>query len=120
MELKEMLKENFNNTKEITKERYKASKVAFLTTAFLFFLNFYFVWAKFYSDFFDNTLWISYILLLLSMFFYIYFLIKNKFVEKFPEHLFKIIFIVLLVFFIILLLPAVFKWWLFWILWLSK
>ncbi len=116
MGLKEILKQEFSNPKDITLERYRATKFAFIISVFLFFINFYFVWANFYSGIFTNTLGISYLLLLLSIVFYVYFLIKKMLLEKIPKFLFIIIFILLFVLSIFLSLPIIIKWWLVWIL----
>lgn len=110
MSLKEILKQSFSDPKEITLERYKWAKFAFIITAFFFFLNFYFVGARFYSDIFTNTLGISYILLLISILYFIYFLVKLSFIDKPNKILNLVIFILLFWWFIVLLLPVVFKW----------
>ncbi len=115
MSLKEILKQSFDEPKEISLQRYKAAKFIFVLTSFLFFVNFYFVGVNFYVDIFSKTLGISYILLLLSLVFYIYFLIKHIFIEKIPKYLFVLIPVLFFASFIILLLPVIFRWWFFWI-----
>ncbi len=95
MWLKEMLKKDFSKPKSITLERYKASKFMFIIISFLFFLNFYFVWADFYSNIFIPSLGVMYILLLFSLVFFVYFLIKKLLVEKIKNYYFVIIFILL-------------------------
>jgi hypothetical protein len=109
MSLKEMLKQSFSNPKEIILERYKAAKFAFIVTSFSFFLNFYFVGAHFYSNFFSSTLNISYVLLLLSIVFFVYFLVKLVMIDKPNKYINFILFILLFSTFIVLLLPIVFK-----------
>lgn len=115
MSFKEMLKQSFSDPKTLTLERYKAAKFAFIVTAFLFFLNFYFVWANYYSDIFSNTLWTIYILLVLSIVIYVYFLVKMVFVENPQKYLYIIIFILMFISFIVLLFPLVFSWGLQWV-----
>ena len=111
MWLKEMLKETFSNKKDITLERYKAAKFAFIVSSFLFFINFYLVWANFYLDIFSNTLGILYIILILSLVFYIYFFIKKILVWKIPWFIFIIFFIILLVIFWLAILPITLENW---------
>lgn len=115
MWLKEMLNKEFNNEKTIIFERYKASKFVLVVSSFLFFLNFYFVWANFYSDIFKNTLNFIFIILIISLIFYFYFFIKNLLFWKIPQYVFIIIFIFLLILFLFLLLPIIVEWWLIWI-----
>lgn len=116
MSLKEMLKKDFSTPKTITLERYRAAKFTLIITSFLFFINFYLVWAKFYLNIFNNTLGIIYILLLLSFVFYIYFFIKNILLEKINNLYFIIILIVLFVTFSFFVLPVIVNGWLFWLL----
>lgn len=112
MWLKEMLKKDFSKPKTIVLERYKASKFMFIIISFLFFLNFYFVWAGFYPHIFVPSLGIMYILLLFSFVFYIYFLIKNILVEKIKNYYFVIIFTLLFLILLSLSSIIVFNEWL--------
>lgn len=109
MWLKDMLKQDFSNEKVIIEERYKASKFAFVFSVLLFFLNFYFVWANFYSEVFKESLGITYTLMLLSLVLYIYILIRKIYLEKIPKMLNAVIFMFLILFFAVLLFPFVFK-----------
>ena len=115
MWLKETLNKKFSNPENITLERYRASKFAFIMSSFLFFLNFYFVWAGFYSDIFSNTLGIMYIVLLLSMVFFVYFYTKKIYLSKLPKAFFVLLIVFLLLLIIFLALPIVVKWWILWI-----
>ncbi len=112
MTLKEMLNQNFSDKNLITIERYKSAKFAFIIFTFLFFVNFYFVGADFFTEIFSSTFSISYVLMLLSFVFYVYFFIKKMFLEK-PNSPFSIILIVILIIlFLLMILPLIFKWWL--------
>ena len=116
MELKKNIKKVFWSNKEITIERYNASKTVFVFVAFLFFLDFYLVWAWFYYDLLIILLWYLYILLISSFIFYFYFLFKKLLINNEKTYFNVIIFIILLCIFGILLLPITLKWWLNWVL----
>lgn len=120
MWLKEMIKKTFSDEKKITIERYRGAKFAFILSSFVFFMNFYFVWANFYLDFFSHTLGVSYIILLLSLAFYMYFWIKKLLIWKIPNYFFIIILIILLLIFGFFILPIIIEWWLNWVLGLIK
>ena len=107
MWLKEMLKDTFSNEEKIVKERYLASKFSFIILSLLFFINFFFVWAGFYTDFFINTLLITYISLLLSIVYYFYYFVKKTFLWKLPNYFFIIVFIFLFIIFWFLSVPFV-------------
>jgi len=110
MWLKEMLKRTFSDENKIILERYRWAKLAFIISSFLFFINFYFVWANFYLDFFWKTLGVIYIILLLSLVFYVYFFIKKLLIWKIPKFVFIIILIFLLLIFGFLVLPIIVEW----------
>lgn len=116
MTLKEMIKQKFSNPKAITLERYKAAKFMLIISSFLFFINFYLVWAKFYLNFFTNTLGIMYIILLLSFVFYVYFFTKNMLIEKIQNYFFIIILIMLFLIFSFFALPVIIDEWFNWVL----
>ncbi len=116
MKLKKKIKEVFWSNKDITIERYNSSRTVFVFVAFLFFLNFYLVWAGFYSDILIIPLWYLYVLLISSFIFYFYFLFKKLLINNEKTYFNIIIFIILLSLFSVLLLPIILKWWLNWIL----
>jgi hypothetical protein len=116
MGLKEMIKKTFKDEKQITIERYRWAKFAFILSSFLFFMNFYYVWANFYTNIFANTLGIMYIILLLSLIFYVYFFIKKLLIDKVPKYLFIIILIILFLIFSFLVLPLIVEGWFNWVL----
>ena len=107
MWLKEAIKKTFSDEKTLLIERYRAAKSAFIIISFLFFVNFYFVWAKFHLDFFSWTLPIMYIILLLSLVFFVYFFLKKTLIWKIPNHLFIVLLIVLLGVFSLFVLPSI-------------
>jgi len=110
MGLKKIIKDTFGDNKEITFERYKSSKTVLIFTSFFFFLNFYFVWAWFFSEIFSKSLGFLYLLLLLSFVFYFYFLIKKLLINNEKIYFNIIIFIILLLIFWFLSLPIILKW----------
>ncbi|MDP2090297.1 MAG: hypothetical protein Q8K30_01750 [Candidatus Gracilibacteria bacterium] len=109
MTLKEMLNQNFSDPNLITLERYKSAKFAFIIFTFLFFVNFYFVGANFFVDIFSITFGVSYILMLLSLIFYIYFFIKKMLINKPNQLIFIITVLLLTILFVFMLLPMIFK-----------
>lgn len=120
MWLKEMLKEDFSKPKTITLERYKAAKFMLIISSFLFFLNFYFVWAQFYLNIFSNTLGVAYTILLLSFVYYVHFFIKNMLIEKVKRYYFIIILVILFLIFTVFVSPLIFDEWVKWFLGLFK
>ena len=66
MDYKKVIKDDFLNDELILELRYKYSKRAFILFCFLFFCNFFFVWAKFIDIIFTNTLTYSYFVFLIS------------------------------------------------------
>ena len=112
MSFKEAIKKTFSDEKSLVIERYRAAKFAFIMASFIFFVNFYFVWAKFYLDIFSWTLPIMYIILLLSLVFFVYFFLKKLLIWKIPRHLFIVLLIILLGIFSLFVLPSVVKGWL--------
>ena len=113
--LKDTLKKNFSNWEKITSERYIASKFAFIISSFLFFLNFYLVWANFNLDFFGKTLWILYIILLISIIFFVYFYLKKVFFWKLSKTISILLLIFLFLIFWFLAFPILFDWWINWL-----
>lgn len=63
----------------VLQSRYQASKNVFMYTTFLFFLNYFFVGAKFYDSIFLKTLPFIYVLFLVSFFMFIYFFLTRSF-----------------------------------------
>ncbi len=79
MDYKKVIKDDFLNDELILELRYKYSKRAFILFCFLFFCNFFFVWAKFIDIIFTNTLTYSYFVFLISFLFFLYFYFKKNF-----------------------------------------
>ena len=115
MEIKEIIKNTFSDNEKITLERYKSAKKVLILTSFLFFLNFYFVGAWFYLDFFARSLGYIYILMLFSFLFFTYFGIKKMIINSTKIYFNVIIFIILFSILILLSLPLIIKWWLVWV-----
>ncbi len=120
MGLKEIIKEIFWDEKKITFERYIAAKKMLIIISFLFFLNFYFVWAWFYLNIFNDTLGFLYFSLLFSFLFYFYFFIKKAIINNTKTYFNVIIFIILFFIFIWFCLPVVLEWWIRWVIELVK
>ena len=104
-----LIKNNFSSEKQILSKRFLSSKVIFFITSFLFFLNFFLMWARVYGDIFFTILSINYIIVLVSMFFYIYFFLKCNYLNKFNIYIIYIIFFILFLLFFILFLPIILK-----------
>jgi len=112
MWFKETIKKSFWDEKIITIERYKAVKIMFIFVGFLFFLNFFFVWAGFHPEIFLKTLPILYITFLFIFCFYTFFYIKRALLKNFSL-IFKIfISFLLTIVFLIFLSPLLYEWWL--------
>ena len=120
MGLKEIIKEIFWDEKKITSERYIAAKKMLIIISFLFFLNFYFVWAWLYLNIFNETLGYLYFSLLFSFLFYFYFFIKKAIINNTKTYFNIIIFIILFFIFIWFCLPVVLDWWIRWVIELIK
>jgi len=120
MGLKEIIKEIFWDEKKITSERYIAAKKMLIIISFLFFLNFYFVWAWLYLNIFNETLGFLYFSLLFSFLFYFYFFIKKAIINNTKTYFNVIIFIILFFIFIWFCLPVVLDWWIRWVIELVK
>lgn len=103
MNYKKELHKHFWNSKLLTNSRYEASKNIFIYICLIFFLNYFFVWAKFYDYFFIKTLPFVYTLFLITITFFIFFYFKSKFELKIIHTL--IIILLLMIFLLIFLTP---------------
>lgn len=63
----------------VLQSRYQASKNVFMYTTFFFFLNYFFVGAKFYDGIFLKTLPFMYVLFLASFLMFLYFFLVRAF-----------------------------------------
>lgn len=59
--------------------RYEASRVVFIFSTFVFFLNYFLVWAHFYDVLFVKTLPFSYVIFLTGWMMYLYFFLGKIF-----------------------------------------
>lgn len=110
MSFKESVKKSFNNEKEIVLERYAWAKSIFIILGFVFFLNFFFLGAWFYSDFFIKTLPFSYILFLFSFLNYLYFYIYKTLLGKISHSFKTLLFVLFTIFFILFSFPFLSEW----------
>lgn len=115
MWLKKVLEKEFNIEEKNILHRYKSSKFLFISISFIFFLNFYFVWSGFYYSIFIKTIYLTYVLLLVSFFSYLYFLWKITFFGKVKNYIIYIFGFIYFILFILLLLPMIFKWGIFYL-----
>jgi len=120
MGLKEIIKDTFNNKKEITLERYKWAKTCLIFISLFFFINFYLIWAWFYPEYLNKSLWFLYLLLMLTFVFYFYFLFKKLLINNDRLYFNIIFFIILILIFWFLSLPAIVDGWFNWILKIAK
>lgn len=79
MDYKKELKKSFQNGPLLLQHRYLASRNVFMYMSFLFFLNYFFVWAKFFDTLFINTLPYMYVWFLLTFMGFIYFFLWKAF-----------------------------------------
>lgn len=106
MDYKNDIKKHFENADDILEYRYNTSKSIFIYSTLFFFLNYFFVWAKFFDNIFLLTLPFAYIWFLMGIFTFIYFYISYTFK---PNKTLNIISgIILFILFLVFLLP--FSW----------
>lgn len=77
---------------------YKSSKIVFVVMILIFFLTFYFIWAGFQKEFFENILSPSYILLLLSLGLFVFFGSQKIFENKIISYIITTIFVIFIIF----------------------
>lgn len=106
MDYKKELEKHFWDLKVLTESRYYTSKNMFVYFSLIFFLNYFFVWAKFYDSFFLLTLPFTYFSFILTFCFLIFFYFKNTFDLKLSYNI--IVAILLIVMGLLFLIP--FSW----------
>ena len=99
MWFKENLKKSLADKDLMIANRLKSSTFVLAFTSLLFFLNYFFVWARFHYDFFIKTLPYTYILLLVWFLFYFSYL-NLKFLSKVSSSLSYVIIIIFSIIFI--------------------
>lgn len=106
MDYKNDIKKSWENKEEILKYRYNSSRNIFIYLSLIFFLNYFFVWAKFFDNIFLLTLPFVYVSFLVSiMIFWYFYLLSNFKLNK----IWNIVSIIILwILFLIFLLP--FSW----------
>lgn len=103
MDYKKELTKHFWDSKWLTNSRYEASKNIFIYFCLIFFLNYFFVWAKFYDNIFLKTLPFTYVAFLVTIIFYIFYYFKSKFELKMVYNV--VIIILLTIFLLLFLIP---------------
>ncbi|MCP4522742.1 MAG: hypothetical protein GY828_00825 [Candidatus Gracilibacteria bacterium] len=78
MSWKEVLKKEISKPEKIRFLRYKASKIIFIGGAFTFFVNFFFVGANFYPDFFHAALPYTYVYFCSALFLFLFYFAMEK------------------------------------------
>ena len=99
MWFKESLEKSLGDKDLMIANRLRASIFVLVITSFLFFLNYYLVWAGFHYDFFIKTLPYTYVLLLIWFLFYFSYL-NLKLLSKVSPTLGYIIVIIFVMIFI--------------------
>jgi len=79
MDLKKNREKVLLDNSIVLESRYQAAKYMFMLLTFLFFLNYFFVGAKFYDDIFLKTLPFIYVFFLTGWIMYMYFFTVYKF-----------------------------------------
>lgn len=103
MNYKKDITSAFLDEKLILKYRYESSRSLFIYWSLIFFLNYFFVWAKFFDDIFLKSLTYSYFVFLIVTFFYSYFFLKYTFEIKWILNI--ILIIIFLLLFLIFSIP---------------
>ncbi len=111
MSLLKNIKETLSSQKDLTSLRYKSSKIVFLISALLFITNYFFAGADFYYDISIRFLPFTYVIYLISFFYVLYFLVKDKFVWKASSIYFYLLYIFLGAISLFLLLPIIYWIW---------
>lgn len=100
MWFKENLKKSLNDRDLMIKSRLKSSMFFLVFSSFLFFLNYFLVWAGFYYDVLVNVLPYTYISLLVSFLFYF----SYFFLKIFSKYNLAISYIIIIIFIVIFVL----------------
>ena len=107
MKISDMIKKRLLNKKTLLIERQKASKLAFILSALMFFSNYYLVSIPFvYKNHLIFVLPITYTIFTISILYYTYFSIKEKYYEKINTIFSIVLFLFLSI--IIILLSLIF------------
>ncbi len=102
-----------NSNKEIYEYRFQAARFVLVVLAFMFFLNFFLVWARFYDEILILFLPYSYFLFIFTLFLYIIITVKKEFWERISNPVYLIFCLVISLFFIFLFMPFVFDKWIY-------
>jgi len=100
MKISDMIKKRMLDEKTLLIERQKASKLAFVLSSLIFFWNYYLVSIPFdYKNYILFSLPVTYIIFIVSIFYYSYFSIKEKYYEKINKVLSIVLFSFLFIIF---------------------
>jgi hypothetical protein len=114
MSFKDSVKKDFTNKDKINKLRYKSSKLIFVLVSLLFFLAFFLYWAGLFQPIIPQIVSILYILLIISLFIFVYFWGISIFKTKINWVYKYILIAILLILLVIFTFPIIVEWWLFW------
>lgn len=103
MDFKKVIHDTFKNNDDIVKSRYNSSKMVFTFLLLIFFLNYFFVWARFFDEYFTKSLSVTYILLLLSAVIYFNFFVLHKL--EFKKEIKIALISLITIFWIVFLIP---------------
>ncbi len=104
------VKKVFSNNEEIFTLRYNSSKIVFILSSFIFFLNYFFIANSFYYDLLIKIFPITSIVFLLSLYLYSCFLIE-KYFKKIPKIIKILVFVLLFFISLILAVPFILPKW---------
>lgn len=105
MDYKKEISSVFKDDVSLLKYRLNSSKNIFIFSSFLFFLNYFLIWAKFFDSFLIKTLPFMYIAFLVSILTYTYFLSLAILPKKWIIKIILLVIFVLL--FLVFLLPLI-------------
>lgn len=95
MDIKKIIKDTFKDKEALEAFRYETSRAIFVFSLLIFFLNYFFVWAKFYDNYLIKILPFSYIFMIMCFCIFWYFSAVNFFAEKWNYKIFALIFFVI-------------------------
>ena len=100
MPLEKKIKSTFSHPEKITLLRYTSAKICFIFFCGLFFLNYFFVGARFYYEFNLFLLPFTYTLFVFSLFLYVFYTSVEKLQGKVHKIFLYILFLVLFCYFV--------------------
>jgi len=110
MSIKENIKVHFLDKDKIREERLMSSRILFMFSAFIFFLNLFLVWANYYEKILSQFLSYTFSFFILILYIYICLMIKHFFKDRIYNLLYFIICFIIFLLFIIALFPFIIDW----------